>query len=155
MEQKAEEVYFSDLQRARELLRESGASVVLCKGENYVTKSQRGIRPLLEWEESGEDYGGWSAADKIVGRAAAFLFILLGVRAVYGEVMSEGAFRILSERGIAAEYGTLAQTIRNREGTGMCPMEQAVLAVTEPTDAPQVLRRALQHLRQKQEAGGQ
>lgn len=155
MEQKAEEVYFSDLQRARALLRESGASVVLCKGENYVTKSQRGIRPLLEWEESGEDYGGWAAADKIVGRAAAFLFILLGVRAVYGEVMSEGAFRILSERGIAAEYDTLAQTIRNREGTGMCPMEQAVLAVTEPTDAPQALRRALQHLRQKQEAGGQ
>ena len=39
MEQKTEEVYFSDLQRARALLRESGASVVLCKGENYVTKS--------------------------------------------------------------------------------------------------------------------
>ena len=69
--------------------------------------------------------------------------------AVYGEVMSEEAHRLLSDAGLCVKYGTLVPEILNRAGTAPCPMEQAAAAVTDPAEALPVLRQALQEL-QKQ-----
>ena len=87
--------------------------------------------------------------DRLIGRAAALLLLAAGVKAVYGEVMSEEAHRLLSDAGVRTEYGTLVPKILNRAGTGPCPMEQAAAAVTDPAEALPVLRQALQEL-QKQ-----
>ena len=54
--------------------------------------------------DSKKDYKGYSAADKIVGRAAAFLYTLLQVKNLYGETMSKGAVEILKNAGIYYEY---------------------------------------------------
>lgn len=69
----------ADLDNARIHLEQCGASVVLCRDADLIEKYQRGIFPLLELLEDGADHTGYSAADKIVGRAAAFLFVRLGV----------------------------------------------------------------------------
>ncbi len=37
----------------------------------------------MEWLGSGMDFRGCAAADKIVGKASAMLFVLAGVKAVY------------------------------------------------------------------------
>ena len=50
--------------------------------------------------DSKKDYKGYSAADKIVGRAAAFLYTILQVKNLYGETMSKGAIEILKKSGI-------------------------------------------------------
>ena len=86
---------------------------------------------------------------RLIGRAAALLLLAAGVKAVYGEVMSEEAHRLLSDAGVRTEYGTLVPKILNRAGTAPCPMEQAAEAVTDPAEALPVLRQALQEL-QKQ-----
>ena len=90
-----------------------------------------------------------AAADHLIGRAAALLLLAAGVKAVYGEVMSEEAHRLLSDAGLCVEYGTLVPEILNRAGTAPCPMEQAAAAVTDPAEALPVLRKAMQEL-QKQ-----
>ena len=77
-----------------------------------------------------------AAADHLIGRAAALLLLAAGVKAVYGEVMSEDAHRLLSDAGVRTEYGTLVPEILNRAGT-------------DPAEALPVLRKAMQEL-QKQ-----
>ena len=64
-----------ELLRAAALLRESEHTLVLLRGEEQVTSDLRGIRPLLELLDSGRDFSGFVAADRIVGKAAALLYV--------------------------------------------------------------------------------
>ncbi len=124
-----------DLSQAKDLLESGAYTCVLCKGDRIYTTAKRGVLPLVEWVESGKVPEGFSAADKIVGRAAAFLYILLGIKEVYAPVMSEGALELFSQNGITAVCDTKTEAIINRKGTGICPMEQAVKDVCSPRDA--------------------
>lgn len=122
-----------DLKKARELLESGEYTVVMCRGSELYTSSERGVKPLVELVHN-RAMAGYSAADKIVGRAAAFLYVLLGVREVYAGVMSVGAEKLLRAHGIAPSSGSLAERIINRAGTGLCPMENAVKDI--PDDRP-------------------
>ena len=66
-----------DLQRAERALAEGGHTLVLVKGERVITSNQRGVAPLLALIDT--DVTGFSAADKVVGKAAALLYVKLGV----------------------------------------------------------------------------
>ena len=83
---------------------------------------------------------GFSAADRVVGRGAAFLYRLLGVKAVYARVMSEPAVRVLEEGGIAALPDRVVPGIVNRTGDGPCPFEAAVLEIRDPQEALRAIR---------------
>lgn len=134
------------LSRAIDLLHGGGYTCVLCDQTRVLTDTRRGIAPLLERFEAGEDLRGFCVADKIIGRAAAMLLILGGVSAAHGDVMSTGAKALLESRGIAVSYETLTERIVNRRGDGLCPMEQAAAPLTDPADAPRALRAALDQL---------
>lgn len=136
----------SDLKRAVELLGGGGYTCVLCRGEETVTCTERGVKPLLGLLDGGNDWKGSSAADKVVGKAAAFLYVLLGVAVVYSPVMSEAAARVLRENGIEPRYDTLAEHIINRAGTGLCPMETAVAELSDPAEALRAIRKRLAEL---------
>lgn len=136
----------ADLERAKEILRSSGSTCVLCREELTYTTTARGIRPLIDWLHSGEDTCGFSAADKVVGKAAALMYCLLGVRCVYGAVMSDAAVKVLRRNGIEAYWGRLTDGIRNRAGTGPCPMESATMNIDDPDDALPVILSTLVHL---------
>ncbi|MDE6661313.1 MAG: DUF1893 domain-containing protein [Anaeroplasmataceae bacterium] len=114
----------TDLEYAKEKLEEN--TVCLVKETSLFISQKRGVTPLLEFIESGFDYRQYSAADKIVGKAAAFLYASLGVKEVYAEVLSKGAIPVFEKYNISFEYHTLADNIINRKGTGPCPMEEAV-----------------------------
>lgn len=138
-----------DLQKAKELLSSGGYTCVLCLDGQTVTSSDRGVKPLLYWLESPALGEGFCAADKVVGKATAYLYSLLGAKAVYGEVMSHSALEVLRELGIEAFYGTLVPYIINRKGDGMCPMEAATLDVHTPKDALAAVKKALAELDKK------
>lgn len=123
-----------------------GCTLALTDGRATVTYGGSGISPLYELYRSGRDIRGWSAADKIVGRAAAMLYLLLGVREVYAEVMSEDALTLLRIGGVCAEYGTLCRAIVNRAGTGVCPMERAVSGIDVPEEAARAIGAELARL---------
>lgn len=135
-----------DLDSARSLLEQGNCTCVLCRDGSTVTDSRRGVRPLLELLESETDFHGYSAADKVVGKAAAFLYCLLGVKALHAGVLSVPARDVLVSAGISVEWGSLVPAIRNRAGDGFCPMETAVWDLTDPALAPDAIRIALQKL---------
>lgn len=116
----------NEITYAKEMLSRGGYTLVVCSGGRVYVSEEKGIKPLLELVKSQEDWSGAYAADKIVGKAAAMLYTLLGVKAVYAEVLSEKAKEIFEENGIKLEYDTLTENIINRHGTGLCPMEEAV-----------------------------
>lgn len=133
----------NNLEQAKEIFRTGEYSCVLYKDEIAHTSTKRGITPLVEWLTTEFDIKGFSAADKIVGKAAALLFVMGGLKEVYAPVMSKAAVDILSRHGIYTEYKTLVKTIINRNGTGPCPMEQAVSDIDDPAEALEAIQNTL------------
>lgn len=121
--------------RARELLATGEYTCVLCRGEDCFTTTLRGVKPLVSWLDSGMDLAGCSAADKVVGKATAYLYQLLGVKSVYAQVMSQGAAEVLAKAGIETSWDRLVPNIINRKGDGICPFELAVGHCAEPAEA--------------------
>lgn len=136
----------TDLQKAKKLLAESDHTCVLCKDEKNYTSTQRGVRPLVEWFESDEIFKGFSAADKVVGRGAAFLYVLLGVNAVYSYVISYAALEVLRAYNITVEYNVAVEHIINRRGDGICPFEETVLNITDANEAYMAIKQKMHEM---------
>ncbi len=129
-----------DLDKACQTLLAGGYTCVVCKGGNTHTATLRGVKPLLSWLDAGLDLRGYSAADKVVGKATAWLYCLLGVQAVYAQVMSKPAAQVLRESGISASWETLVEGIVNRRGDGPCPFEDAVMGCRTSQEALDAIR---------------
>ena len=136
----------TDFERAKTLLLEGGYTVVLCRGDVTYTDTRRGVAPLLALLDAGTDVTAFAAADKVVGKAAAFLYLRLGVVAVHAGVISTPARDLLTAHGVVTTYDTLVPAIRNRAGDGYCPMEQVSLPHTDPAAAEAAIRARLAEL---------
>lgn len=135
----------TDSEKARHAL--PGHSMALCRGDILLTSDSRGIAPMIDYFAVGQDLSGFSVADVIVGKAAALLFVRAEIAAVYARTLSEGGKAILEAHGIPVEYDILTPAIRNRAGTGSCPMEEAVAGTDDPELAYRLIRERLNSLR--------
>lgn len=122
----------ADLIAAKDNL--AGHTLCLSKDGVLILDDKRGITPLLELIASGNDVSGYSAADKVVGKAAAALFIKCGIKQLYAAVLSKGGAKLLESHGVEYVYDTLTDAIINRAGTDACPMEKAVRDIEEIED---------------------
>lgn len=122
----------ADLIAAKDNL--AGHTLCLSKDGVLILDDKRGITPLLELIASGKDVSGYSAADKVVGKAAAALFIKCGVKQLYAAVLSKGGAKLLESHGVEYVYDTLTDAIINRAGNDACPMEKAVRDIEEIED---------------------
>lgn len=130
----------TDLHNAKNTLETGIYTCVLCRDTTVHTATERGVKPLVRWLTENLDAKDFSAADRVVGRATAFLYLLLGVKEVYAHVMSRAAAEVLEQGGIAHSCGKLVDHIINRQGTGICPFEEAVLQITDPQEALLAIR---------------
>ena len=137
----------TDPEKAREML--GGHSVCFCKHGSFFTCDGRGISPLIKLIDEKRDVRGSAAADIIVGKAAAMLFVKMGVAQVYGRVMSKSAKKFLEQHSVLSSCGTLTDKIINREGDGICPMEQTVTQIEDADEAYLALKTRLEQLKNK------
>ena len=144
----------SDLEKAKQLLAESGHACVLCRGEEVITEDGRSVSSLLRLLSAGRDLSGFSIADKVIGKAAALLLVKAGIREAYAPVMSREGFRVLQEHRIPAAYDQEVEMIENRDHTDMCPMEKAVQNTEDPEQAFDELTQAAQRMRAAAAAKG-
>ena len=135
-----------DLTVAKEMLAGGGYTCVLRRGNTVYTATERGVKPLVRWLTEGPEVRDFSAADRVVGRATAYLYQLLGVKEVYAQVMSRAAAEVLEDGGIRHSCGTLVGNIINRQGTGICPFEAAVLHIGDPETALTAIREKMDEL---------
>ncbi len=142
----------NDIENAKKQLYEQRLACVICRGETVYAGTQRGVAFLMDLYRKGTRLDGFSAADKVVGKATAMLMVLMGITTVHAIVMSQPAAETFERQGIPFTYDTIAPNIINRTKTGICPMEQAVMDVDDPALAPEAIERALQRLREAEKA---
>ncbi len=128
-----------DLEKAKQLLKAENYTCVFCKDDTVYSSVERGVKPLVEMYQSKKLAKGFSAADKVVGKGAAFLYLLLEIKSLYAAVISRSALELLNKNGISVEYDTKVQNITNRKGDGICPFEEAVLTVDDKTAAYEII----------------
>ena len=136
----------SDLEKSKEIFKNGDYTCVLCNGETTYTSTERGLKPLITWLENDTDLKGFSVSDKIVGKAAAMLYSLLKVSAVYAPVMSEAGAQTLTKSGITPLYDTIVKEIRNRQNTGLCPMEEAVKDIDNSKEALTAIKQKIKQI---------
>ncbi|MBQ8965772.1 DUF1893 domain-containing protein [Ruminococcus sp.] len=135
----------TDLEIAKVAL--AGHTICLCKDGKTISDDSKGISPMIGFISRGVDLNGFSVADLIVGKAAAMLFIKAGITAVHGNVMSVGGKDILEQYKIPYSYDTLADSIINRQGTDICPMEKTVAKIFDIDEAYEAICAKLEQLR--------
>ena len=139
----------ADLEKARELLIREGHTCVICRRDEVYADTQRGVKPLLDLLDHGIRLPGFSAADKVIGKATAFLYVLLGVCAVYTPVISASAKDVLTKNGIELYFDLEVEGIENRTKTGPCPMESAVRNIDRPDVALAAIRKKYAEITRK------
>ena len=135
-----------DLEKAKELLIAGDYTCVLCKDETIYTSFFRGVKPLASWYYNGECFLGFSAADKVIGKATAYLYVLLQIKAVYTKVISKPALEVFNRHQIPVEYDVLSDTIINRKGDGVCPFELAVKDAADPQTAYPIILKKMEEM---------
>ena len=143
------EKFMENMTKARNLLDSGNYTCVVCNGNAIYTTTQRGVAPLLSWLDSGTDLTNFSAADRVVGRGAAFLYCLLGVKEVYAKVMSHPAAQVLRSHHIHASADTFVEGIINRAGTGPCPFEAAVMDIQDAEAALLAIRNKRREMQER------
>lgn len=138
-----------NLEKAKTRLKEGAYTCVLCQGDAVYTSKERGVAPLLAFLESGTSFAGFSAADKVVGRATAFLYVLLGISRLHANVLSQGAKEVLDQHQIPVAFDSLVPHIINRRGDGICPFEAAVQNTSDPSAALTLIYQTRTSLSQK------
>lgn len=136
-----------NLEKAKKLLAECGYTCVLCSHSDTRTSHLRGVAPLLGWLDEGKTLDQYSAADKVVGKGAAYLYILLKIKELYADVISVPAYNTLKQYGIPVTFQSMTQAIKNRDRTGFCPIETAVMDIDNPHTALTAIRRKLEEMK--------
>jgi len=129
-----------------------GFTFVVFDGVKVVHLDKRdGILPVFEFVKTHVDdlstVANFSYGDKIVGKAAAFLFVLLKPRFVYAKTLSENALTLLKNNNLEFSYGETTPFIKSRDGKDRCPFEKAVEGATSPIEALKRIEQTLLNLK--------
>lgn len=132
-----------DLNVVKKILNDNNYTCVICKNNDIHSSTLRGVKPLVDFLESGKDFKGYFAADKVIGKATAFLYVALKVKAVYAKVISKVALEVLNMNNIFVEYEELVENIINRNKTDLCPFEKSVLDIEDTDIAIKIIKNKL------------
>ena len=109
-----------------EILHSSACSCVVRNKGRVERYYNRGVKDLYTlYTADSQLLSGADVADKVVGRAAATLMILGGVRRVYADTISQLALELFAQNNVEISYNQVVPHIINRAKTDLCPLERA------------------------------
>lgn len=132
----------ADLDIGKNKLAQKDLNLVIVKNGKvlFETKSH-GIGDLLKAiNKLQNDIKDSSVADRIVGRAAALLFVFSGVAAVFAVIASDGGIKVLKKNNIFCEYENRVTNVLNMKKTDVCPFEKLVAKLSSPEKAYEMLK---------------
>ena len=123
----------------------SDSTFVALRNSAEILRSElSGIRPVVfALVEDANALCGCDLYDKVVGRAVAMLAVYGGAASVHAVMMSDTAEEVLKTHGIFYEYLEKTPFIKNRDGSGMCPMEKISQECKSPEEAYDKLSAAI------------
>ncbi len=113
------------LEQIKEILNKKDASLVVAYKNGTVKEYyQDRIIDLVSILKENENALKESIlADKVIGKVAASIMVVAGVKQIYANKLSKFAVPVLESANIIYSYGELVEYIKNKDKTGMCPME--------------------------------
>ena len=126
-----------DIEIAKNDVREKGLALSVVKDGNTILQSKTpGVSALVTAiERDRQNFRGASAADKVLGRAAAMLFVYSQVKCIFALMASQDAVLTLERFNIPFECEKTVARILNRNQTSTCPFEDLIQGVEDPQDA--------------------
>ncbi len=139
---KSETLMSTDLDLAKQLLIQKNLSLVITKRGKVIFETEAsGVRGLLEAiRKFGKETAGASAADRVVGRAAALLLTYSGVVSVFAITISESGVDVLKKHKIIFAFEGQVPRILNQRRIDVCPFEKIVAEVSDPKVAYEKLK---------------
>lgn len=123
-------------------------SCVISNNGEVSTYRQSGVQDLYDLlSEGGEKLKGALVADKIIGRGAAAMMVLGGVKAVNTHTISTPALQMLRNGGVKVYFDTEVDYIENRHKTGQCPLDSRLQNLTDPKECWPVIQQFVADLR--------
>ncbi|MBQ2889948.1 MAG: DUF1893 domain-containing protein [Clostridia bacterium] len=136
------------LQSAKNLILSDKATCVVIKEDKIVSiEHGSGIKPVIDLYYQGFIRDA-VIVDKIIGKAAAMIMVLGGVRACYGITVSKSAVEYLEKHNVPVEFDKCTEYIVNRKGDGICPMEETVKDIEDAKTALEALKAKVASLSQ-------
>jgi HD superfamily phosphodiesterase len=126
-----------DLELAKSKLMDEDLSLVIVKNRKVIFETQKqGITGFLEAiARLDKNLVDASAADKIVGVAAAMLCVYAGVASVFAFTISEEGRKVLRDNNIAYRFEKMVTNILNRTKEDVCPFEKLAMMSGDPEEA--------------------
>lgn len=113
-----------DIEIAVEHLEKEKLTLAVVKdGKLIYSSSDKGIKPLYIAYVEKIDLVGSSVADRVTGKAAAMICANGSVKELNTKVISDNAINVLKETNIEFKYDIHTPYIKNRDKSGMCPVE--------------------------------
>jgi hypothetical protein len=142
-----------DLEFAKlKLTKEDLSLVIVKKGKVIFETKKQGISGFLQAiEKLDKKLVAASAADKIVGVAAAMLCVYAGVASVFALTISEGGIRVLEDNSISCRFEKKVSNILNRGKSDVCPFEKLAMASGSPDEAYVKLKSLASEMMRKSE----
>ena len=138
------------MQQLIEILRREKCSLVVKNHGIVTTYSKPGVRDLEHLlDHDPEVLHGAVIADKVIGKAAAAMVVVGGVKELYAEVMRTKAIPFLEDARIAYTYGTLVDTIK--EEGDRCQLEKITAPATTPEETVALLRAHFEEKKRERE----
>ncbi len=132
----------NDLEKAKEIFEKENCTLVLVKGESIIKSKEHGLSKLVELIDKDEDLTDYSVCDNVCGRAASFLYVLLGVKEVYANTMAKLSIQILDRAEIKYSANAFVETLLDSENK-TDKMELAVLRSGTPLKAFEDIKKEL------------
>lgn len=114
-----------DIELAKRILdSEKQAIVIVKEGRIIFSSNGKGIKPIYTaLKELKSELRGSSIADKVIGKAAAMICEYAGIKELSTKLISENAINVLENTSIIYNYEKSVPYIKNRDQSGMCPVE--------------------------------
>lgn len=124
-----------------DMLNEQGLSLLVYNNGELTTHANRGIQDLLQLiSEQPERLDGAVAADKIIGKSAAAIMIVGGVKEVHTNLICTPARELFEKEGVLVFATEEVPMILNRDKSGMCPMDTQIANIESIDECVAVLR---------------
>lgn len=108
-------------------LEEGRYSCVVYNGGETRVYTQKGVLDLYDMVSTKSEFlNGSMMADKIVGKGAAAMMVLGGVKAMRTGVICSSALKMLRDNGVKVYFDEEVDYIINRSKTDWCPLEKRV-----------------------------
>ena len=102
---------------------------------------QHGVQDLLSLvENEPQRLQGAVVADKTIGKAAAALMVVGGVKQAYTNTISTPAHEMLEKAGIQVFANDEVEMILNRDRSGQCPMDKSLNETDDPQECVNILK---------------